>query len=265
MDRAWQRPGRSRKSRGRCHGSCGSAGRRTTISAAPAGWCGCSSWRWRRPSRWSPWPTGACSCSRPLLALDQLDLVAVGILDESDHRGAELNRAGRARDLAAGLGDLLAHAVDVGHADGEVAEAGAQFVGLLLPPVVGQLDGTVLALVAVADEGQGVLAGRHVTLAQQLHAHRPGIESERFVEILHPDHRVQHAVVGGGIGHQPLLYCRSRIMAAKVASAATLPSTNALPENFQTLARLCTFSTCNSRRSPGTTGRRKRTPSIDMK
>src|SRR4029077_5770379 len=162
-------------------------------------------------------------------------------------------------------GDLLAHAIDVRHADGEMAEAGAQFVGLLLPPVEGQLDSAVLALVAVADEGQRVLAGRHLALAQQLHAHRPGIEGERFVEILHPDHGVQHAVVGGGVGHLPLLYCLSRIMAEKVASAATLPATSALPENFQTLARLCTFSTCNSRRSPGTTGRRKRTPSIDMK
>ena len=38
-----------------------------------------------------------------LLALDQLDLVAVGILDEGDHGGAELHRPGRARDLAAGL------------------------------------------------------------------------------------------------------------------------------------------------------------------
>src|SRR5260370_3921424 len=200
------------------------------------------------------------------LSLDQLDLVAVGILDESDHRGAELDRTGRAHDLAGGLGDVLAHAVDIGHADGEMAETGAEFVGLLLAPVVGQLDGAVLALVAVADEGQGVLAGWNVALAQQLHAHRPGIEGERLVEILHADHRVQHAVVGGGVGHLPLLYCcLSRIMAAKVASAATLPSTRALPENFQTLARLCTFSTCNSRRSPGTTGRRKRPPSIDMK
>src|SRR5260370_33448775 len=185
------------------------------------------------------------------LSLDQLDLVAVGILDESDHRGAELDRTGRAHDLAAGLGDLLAHAVDIGHADGEMAETGAEFVGLLLAPVVGQLDGAVLALVAVADEGQGVLAGRHVALAQQLHAHRPGIEGERLVEILHADHRVQHAVVGGGVGHLPLLYdYLSRIMAAQVASPATVPSTIALSEQFQTLARLRTFSQINLRLSP---------------
>src|SRR5260370_29043587 len=167
------------------------------------------------------------------LSLDQFNLVAVRILDESDHRGAELDRTGRARDLAAGLGDLLAHAVDIGHADGEMAETGAEFVGLLLAPVVGQLDGAVLALVAVADKGQGVLAGRHVALAQQLHAHRPGIEGERLVEILHADHRVQHAVVGGGVGHLPLLYdYLSRIMAAKGPSPPALPSSRALTANF---------------------------------
>ena len=80
-----------------------------------------------------------------LLPLDQLDLVAVGILDEGDNGGAELHRSGRARDLAAGFGDLFAQAIDVRHADREMAEAAAQIVGLLLVPVVGQLDSAVLA------------------------------------------------------------------------------------------------------------------------
>src|SRR5260370_7613077 len=91
------------------------------------------------------------------LSLDQFNLVAVRILDESDHRGAELDRTGRARDLAAGLGDLLAHAVDIGHADGEMAETGAEFVGLLLAPVVGQLHAPVLPPPAVPHKAQRLL------------------------------------------------------------------------------------------------------------
>src|SRR5262249_9561571 len=149
-----------------------------------------------------------------LLALDQLDLVAVGIFDERDDSRAEFHRPRRTRDLAARLGDLLAHAVHVRHADSELPEAGAELVGLLLIPVVGQLDYGMLLFVAIADESQRVLAFRDLTLAQHLHAHRTGVEGQRLVEVLHPNHRVEHAVVG--IGHLPLLYL-SRIMAANVA------------------------------------------------
>src|SRR5262245_43594069 len=198
-----------------------------------------------------------------LLALDQLDLVAVRVFDKGDHRGAELDRPGRPRDLATGLGHLLAHARDVRHANSQMAESGAELVGFVAP-IVGEFDDGMVLLIAVADERQGVLAFRDLALAQELHAHGAGVEGDRPVEVVHADHRVQHAIVGGGVGHSLLLYL-SRIIAAKVDSAATLPSPMALPENFQTLPRLWTFSTRNSRRSPGTTGRRKRTPSIDMK
>jgi len=51
-----------------------------------------------------------------------------------------LHRSCRPRNLAAGLGDLLAHAKTSGTADGEMAEAGAQLVGLLLPQLKVQLD-----------------------------------------------------------------------------------------------------------------------------
>ena len=69
--------------------------------------------------------TSGNSAARHSGALDQLDLVAVGVLDEGDVGGAELQRAGRARDLDAFLGQARAHAIEVGHADREMAEAGA--------------------------------------------------------------------------------------------------------------------------------------------
>ena len=74
-----------------------------------------------------------------LRALDQLDLVAVRILDEGDDRAAVLHRARRARDLDALLRQLARRRVDVGHADREVAESRAERVGLGVP-VMRQLD-----------------------------------------------------------------------------------------------------------------------------
>ena len=62
------------------------------------------------------------------VALDQLDLVAVRIGDEGDHRGAALDRARLARDVAAAGADLLARGVDVGHAERDVAVGGAELV-----------------------------------------------------------------------------------------------------------------------------------------
>ena len=54
--------------------------------------------------------------------------------------------------------------------------------------------------------------------------------------------------------HAVFAVIASRIIAAKVASATTLPSTLTSPENFQTLPRLRSFVTCTCRWSPGTTG-----------
>jgi len=58
----------------------------------------------------------------------------------------------------------------------EMAEGRAQVV-FVRAVVIGQLDDRVVGLLAVADESQGVLAGRHVALAQQLHAKQAGVES----------------------------------------------------------------------------------------
>ena len=46
--------------------------------------------------------------------LDELDLVAVGVLDKGDHGGAVLHRSGLARDLAATPLHLLARLAGVG-------------------------------------------------------------------------------------------------------------------------------------------------------
>jgi hypothetical protein len=73
------------------------------------------------------------------------------------------------------------------------------------------------------------------------------------------------ARAGGNDGRGVDLVHRSRIMAAKVASATTRPSTVASPLNFHTLMRRCTFVTLMRSWSPGTTGRRNFALSIDMK
>src|SRR5258708_19594512 len=91
-----------------------------------------------------------------------------------------------------------------------MAKAAAQFIGLRLIPVVRQFDHAMLRLLAITDEGQTVLTVRNISLAQELHAHWAGIESERLVEIQDADHCVQHAVVGGVIGHFSLPTCRGR-------------------------------------------------------
>ena len=59
-----------------------------------------------------------------------------------------------------------------------MAEGGAQRIRLFLVPIVGQLDDRAVGLIAVADKGQGELAGRVIALAQQLHAEQLGIETQ---------------------------------------------------------------------------------------
>ena len=62
------------------------------------------------------------------------------------------------------------------------------------------------------------------------------------------------------------LYCsRSASIARNSASATVCPSTTAVPFCRQIAALRFTTSTCSSRRSPGTTGRRNFAPSIDMR
>src|SRR5271155_4643903 len=62
-----------------------------------------------------------------LLLLYQLDLVAVGILDERDGRGPVLHRAGFAHDVDAFLFEIGAGCVDVVDAEGDVSVGGADF------------------------------------------------------------------------------------------------------------------------------------------
>src|SRR6185437_1879080 len=120
------------------------------------------------------WPAGRSSrrvSMRPASAtLDPLDLVAVGILDKGDDGGAELHRARRAGDLDAFLAELVAGGIDVGDTDGEMAEGGSERIGLLLVPIVGELDDRAAGLVAIADEGQRVAPFRNFALTQHLHA-----------------------------------------------------------------------------------------------
>ena len=72
-------------------------------------------------------------------SLDQLHLVAVGVCDERDHRGAALHRPGLARDRAALGLHRRAGRRGVGHVDRDVAEAGAEVV-LVDAVVVGELE-----------------------------------------------------------------------------------------------------------------------------
>jgi len=56
--------------------------------------------------------------------------------------------------------------------------------------VVGELVHRVLALVAVAHEGQRVLLLGPVGRAQQVHAQRPHVEVDRSLKVSDPKHRV---------------------------------------------------------------------------
>src|SRR6185437_10531814 len=89
--------------------------------------------------------------------------------------------------------ELVAGGIDVGDADGEMAEGGAERIGLLLVPVMGKLDDRAARLVAIADEGECVAPLRHLALAQHLHAEKARIEIERLLQVEDAQHRMQHA------------------------------------------------------------------------
>src|SRR5260370_41976110 len=99
------------------------------------------------------------------LFLDQLDLVAVGILDEGDFGAAELHRTRLAHDLDALVLERRASLVDVVATDREMAERGALIV-LRRAPVVRQFDDGAIRDVTVADKGQRELAVGIVPLAE---------------------------------------------------------------------------------------------------
>ena len=83
---------------------------------------------WARITRLARAKRGACRGAltaagsrralQALLALDQLDLVAVGVGDERDHGRAALHRPGLARDRAAERAALLAHRSQVAATSG---------------------------------------------------------------------------------------------------------------------------------------------------
>src|SRR5512139_1910005 len=98
--------------------------------------------------------------------LDQLDAVAVRVRDERNFGAAVLHRAGFAHDLDPFSAQALAGPIDIGDADGKMAEGIAEVV-VVRVPVVGQLDDAVGILVAVADEGERKTAARIILFAQQ--------------------------------------------------------------------------------------------------
>src|SRR5215510_13626449 len=99
--------------------------------------------------------------------LDQLDPVAVRVLDEGDLGRAVLHGSGLAHDAGALLAELLAAAVDVVDAEGDVPEARADLVAVGVP-VVGQLeDRRRLLLAAVPDEREREPAARIVVAAEE--------------------------------------------------------------------------------------------------
>src|SRR5581483_7285499 len=133
----------------------------------------------------------------PLLALDELDLVAVRVFDEGDHRGAVLHRPGLAGDLAAAPLDLGAGLVGVVHLQRDVTVGRAKLV-LVDAPVAGELELGAADLLAVdplvvAEEGEGELAVGVVPPRQQLHPQDLGIEGDGAVEIADPQHGMEDA------------------------------------------------------------------------
>src|SRR3546814_8388581 len=100
-----------------------------------------------------------------VFALDEFNLVAVGVFHEGDDCRAVLHGAGFARDLAAFLLDLFTGVVGVVDFQGDVAVAVAQVV-VVGVPVVGKFDDGAFAFVLVAHEGQREFAVGIVGAAQ---------------------------------------------------------------------------------------------------
>src|ERR1700757_5000954 len=101
------------------------------------------------------------------------------------------HRTGRARNFDTGRSETLAGLVNVWQANREVAKGATQIVRLGLVPIVGQLDHSTAALVAIPDKSEGEFARWVIAFAQHLHAEQIAVEIERGIEIPYPDHRVQ--------------------------------------------------------------------------
>src|SRR3954466_14778779 len=125
--------------------------------------------------------------------LQDLDPVAVRVLDEEEPR----HQATVAVELLdrlrgdAGLGQAPVLAVEVVHAEGDVAVAVAMRVGLGTALVQGQLDLEVGLGVAQVDQREAV----EVEAVSHVQAQRGSVEGDRPVEIEDADHHVN------GFGH----------------------------------------------------------------
>ncbi len=143
------------------------------------------------PAGASPTPAGTFQAHR--VEVDQLDRVAVGILDKGDMGRAVRRGAGLAGNPGALRGERVADPVDVPHPEGEVAEARSKLVPGRLAPIEGQSHDAVAVFGTVPPDGVGELTPRVVVLAQELHAEELGVDLDRGIEMLDPDRRVHHA------------------------------------------------------------------------
>src|SRR4051812_42762737 len=164
---------------------------------------------WPDPRYWSPAPKAAESSSATATvsfgltptAVDQLDAVAVRILDEADERAAFADAVRLPFGLDALLLQLRERCREVVDADGNVAVAGAEVVGAAVV-VEGQLEHRLL--VADAEE---VVRRLELSVSDDLHVALEA-EAERLVEptallgVSDPHHRVQK------LGHDRILELR---------------------------------------------------------
>src|SRR5436190_15546851 len=144
----------------------------------------CRGWTSRAPGsiRSCGQRTSRRRTTRASARLDELDLVAVGVFDEGDHRGAALHRPGLARHFAAVAAHLFAGLFYVRHADRDVPECVAEVIALDAV-VVGELEDRRSFLVVVAYEGERVFLLRAIGHAQELHAEHLGIELDRALQV----------------------------------------------------------------------------------
>ena len=126
---------------------------------------------------------------RLALALNEFDLIAVGVAYERNHRGAAFDRSRFPRNVAALRLDVRAGFGDVLDRDRDMAVGGADIV-FVDSVVVGQFQFRVLRICAIADEGERIFLVGTVGIAQELHAKHLGIKIDRALEIADAQHRV---------------------------------------------------------------------------
>ena len=128
-----------------------------------------------------------------VLALDQLNFVAVGVRHKSNHGAAAFDGACFAGHIAASGLDLLAGCIGIGHTQSNMTVSRTHVVALSAP-VVGQLDLRLTRVAAFkAEKGQRVLVLGVLGRAQQLHADDVGVEVNRALEIANAQHRVEES------------------------------------------------------------------------